>query len=263
MGAKCSSHCCCCKSDVIQPQSQPVTSRVETSIYREQSGMQRFDKISISKRNPLELINGYLNEPLVSLEDALQPFDGKIDQLSHYIKEAKTKCHYPSKHNLTRDESAAIYIYTMKWDHICLYDRLQEAWESKDRTKLEPWFKYFKLFKSGLNKLPHTNTEFWQETSFNESLKQQLSSKSASLFTSMGSCSPSEKELQKNLEKHAGKKVIRVCYKAIGGKLVTGYTANSSGEVILWPGTKLAVTKYGEDPTTGSLIVHLTKKSGE
>jgi hypothetical protein len=79
----------------------------------------------------------------------------------------------------------------------------------------------------------------------------------------MGSCSPSEKELQQNLEKHAGRKVIRVCYEGIGGKLVTGYTANSWREVVVWPGTKLGVAKYDADSTTGSLIVHLTKKSSE
>jgi hypothetical protein len=246
---------CCGKSNVVEDTSKDKVPRTKSSLtHREHSGMQRFDNLSISKRNPLELINGYLNEPVVSLEEALQPFDGKIDQLSHYIKEAKTKCHYPSKHNLTRDESAAIYIYTMKWDHICLYDRLQEAWKSEDRAQLKPWFKYFKLFKTALDKLPDANTEIWQE---------QLSSKSPSLFTSMGSCSPSEKELQKNLEKHAGRKVIRVCYEGIGGKLVTGYTANSWREVVVWPGTKLGVAKYDADSTTGSLIVHLTKKSSE
>jgi hypothetical protein len=163
-GGCCRGFCCCCDSEVISPEF--VTRVKSPAIHREHSGMQRFDKISISNSNSLELINGYLNEPLVSLEEALQPFDGKIDQLSHYIKEAKTKCHYPSKHNLTRDESAAIYIYTMKWDHICLYDRLQEAWKSENRAKLKPWFKYFKLFESGLDKLPDANTEIWQETLF-------------------------------------------------------------------------------------------------
>ena len=66
----------------------------------------------------MKLIDGYEDEPLVSLEEALKPFDGKIDQLSYYIKEAKTKCHYPSEHSLTHDESAAIYIYTMKWGQV-------------------------------------------------------------------------------------------------------------------------------------------------
>jgi hypothetical protein len=86
-----------------------------------------FPKTGMSKSNPLNLIRGYKNEPLVLLEEALQPFYGKIPHLSKYIKEAKTKCYYLATPILTRDESAAIYIYTMKWDNRCLYHHLQAA----------------------------------------------------------------------------------------------------------------------------------------
>jgi hypothetical protein len=279
MGAGCC--CCCCgNSDAIVPVPETVVIRDKTPIRsvtlkdevpriksspirQEYSTMQRFNKIGISTSNPLTLINGYLDEPLLPLEDALKPFDGKINQLSDYIKEAKTKCHYPSEHNLTHDESAAIYIYTMKWDHECLYDHLQAAWKSEDRAKLKPWFKYLKLFKTALDKLPNVKTEIWQGTSYDEKLKEQLSSQSLSLYSSMGSCSPSEKELKEYLEKRGDTKMILVGYKSINGKLVTDYIANRWKEVMVWPGLKLAVAKYVVDDINGSLIIHLIKKPSE
>jgi len=206
----------------------------------------------------MKLIEGYQDEPLVSLEEALQTFDDEIDQLSHYIKEAKEKFPYPSKHNLSSDESAAIYIYTNKWGHGCLYDRLQEAWESEDRSELKPWFKYLRLFKSAFDKLPDAKTEIWQGKSFDKTLTEQLSSKSPLLFTSMGLCSSSEKEVKEYLEKDGVKQMLIVAYKNVDGKLMTDYTAGNSNQVLVFPGIKLGVSKCEMYGTNVSLIFHLT-----
>ncbi|CAF3254994.1 unnamed protein product [Rotaria sp. Silwood2] len=139
----------------IKPPSETISFKIRTSPkMRDDLAMERFSQLSISTSDPLRLIYGYLNEPLVSLEEALQPFHDQIDQLSHFIKEAKTECCYPSEHNLTRDESAAIYIYTMKWANNCLYDHLQEAWKTEDRATMKRWFKYLRLFQSAFDKLP-------------------------------------------------------------------------------------------------------------
>jgi hypothetical protein len=266
--------CCCCKKEVLSTASQTSLSRDKTPsvpvtpeyeepkiksppIRRDYSAMQRFNKVGISTSNPLILIKGYRDEPLVSLEEALKPFDGKIDQLFDYIKEAKTKCNYPSEHNLTRDESAAIYIYTMKWSNGCLYDHLQAAWRSKDRSELKPWFKYLKLFKGALDKLPNTDTEIWQGISYDEKWKEQLLSNSLPLYSSMGSCSPSEKELKEFLEQNGETKKILIGYESVNGKSVTGYTASNSKEVMVWPGMKLGVAKYMVTDGNGSITFHL------
>jgi hypothetical protein len=212
----------------------------------------------------LTLIDGYQNEPLVSLEEALKPFDGEIDGLSGYIHEAKSKCHYPSEHNLSRDESAAIYIYTMRWGPGCLYDRLHAAWSSKNPAALKPWFKYLKLFRTALDKLPNAKTEVWQGIAYDEHMKDKLNSKSLPLFSSMGSCSTSEHEMRDYLHKKGDKKTILIGYESVNGKIVTGYTASNSKEVMLWPGAKVNMAKvYENDGDNGSLIFHLTAKSGK
>ncbi|CAF1327488.1 unnamed protein product, partial [Rotaria sordida] len=250
--------------DVYRTKSPPITRKPETKltrnksppIMRDNSTMERFLKPIITTTNPLKLIDGYLHEPVVSLEEALQPFDGQIDQLSYHIKEAKAKCHYPSEHNLTHDESAAIYIYTMKWDNKCVYDRLQEAWKSEDRSKVKPWFKYLRLFKSAFDKLPDAKKEVWQGTLFDERLIEKLSSKSSTIYSSMGSCLPSSNEVKDYLEKHDSTKIILIGYESVHGKSIVGNTANPWNEHILFPGAKLGVTSYKVIDANDSLTIH-------
>jgi hypothetical protein len=66
--------------------------------------MSRFTDVDLNKED-LTPISGYWNYPLVPLEQALQPILPYIDQLDRTIKAAKKYCHYPSEHDLTRDES--------------------------------------------------------------------------------------------------------------------------------------------------------------
>ncbi|CAF3102666.1 unnamed protein product [Rotaria sp. Silwood2] len=266
--------CCGRKTQVVQPipnheiyrvKSPPITRKPETVLprnkspptMRDDSTMQGFSKPGISTNNPSKLIDGYLNEPLVSLEEALQPFHGQIDQLAYYIKEAKTKCHYPSEHNLTRDESAAIYIYTMKWDNKCLYDHLQEAWSFEDKSQMKPWSKYLRLFKSACDKLPDTKKEIWQGTPFDEALIEKLSTKSPSLYSSMGRCLLSSRETEDYLRKNGNAKIILIGYESVNGKSIAGYSANPRNEVMLFPGVKLGLASYNVIDDNDSLTLHL------
>jgi hypothetical protein len=266
MGTGC---CGCCKSKAIAPSSKPNKYRSiippktiapkprSPRIRRELAPMGRFSNVYFPKDNLLSLIDGYLDEPVVSLEEALEPFHGKIDQLTDKIQKAKTKCYHPCTHNLTHDDSAAIYIYTLKWKSTCLYDHLQAAWYSEDRSQLEPWFKYLKLLKSALEKLPNANTEVWQGKVFDEKVKERLMSNSLPLYSSMGSGSPLPNEIKVFHRKKGGTKLILIGYDGVDAKVVTRYTANNVDEVIIWPGTKLGVAKYALTDANGSVIAHL------
>ncbi len=259
MGAACG---CCRNTDTVAPtlRNKPPSSNHRPR--REDTGMEAFTNITLSEDDPSERIRGYENEPLVSLEEALKPFDGKIDQLSHYIKEAKKKCHFPSEHNLTHDESAAIYIYTMIWGKGCLYNHLEAAWKSKDPYKLTQWFKYFKLFRNALNKLPNAKKEIWQGKAFDEKLKEQLNPHSPELYSSMSVCLQLETDVKDHLKRNGVEEIILVGYKSVNGKVVTGYTAGDWKGVIMWPGMKVGVTKVERAPD-GTLFIHLTRKLGE
>ncbi|CAF1249002.1 unnamed protein product [Rotaria sordida] len=66
---------------------------------------------------------------------------------------------------LSPDESAAIHLYTLEWDvhENSLYMALNRTLRLADRTKLQPWFKYLKLFLTGFYKLPRSkHTLVWR-----------------------------------------------------------------------------------------------------
>jgi hypothetical protein len=76
--------------------------------------MSRFTDIeSTTKRLPP--VYGYLTHQLVTLQKALEPISSQIDHLDRFRKIANNECHFPSEHGLTREESAAIFLYTMEW----------------------------------------------------------------------------------------------------------------------------------------------------
>lgn len=107
----------------------------------------------------LQPITGYTHEPLLSLEEACEPLLQIVPRLEAHIWVAKQNSKIPTN-GLTQDESAAIRLYTMEWDpepnqkYGSLYSHLNRTLKQIDRTKLRPWFRYLKLFLTGLAKLP-------------------------------------------------------------------------------------------------------------
>ncbi|CAF2104569.1 unnamed protein product, partial [Rotaria magnacalcarata] len=73
--------------------------------------MNRFTEFEL-ETHELKPIAGYWAYDLVSLEESLKGFLSKVNELKRTIKEAKKHCTQPSPHNLTRDESAALFLYT-------------------------------------------------------------------------------------------------------------------------------------------------------
>lgn len=268
MGALC---CPCLKSSTVHCQTQTVDifpvdnvirkSRAKSSPLQHEIDYEAsFTNITLNTTDPLQLIQGYENEPLVPLKEALAPFDGQIENLQRYIKEAQVKCYYPPSSKLTLDESAAIYIYTMKWNAGCLSDHLQDAWKSQDPSKLRPWFRYLKLFKSAYDKLSDTKVEVWQGQSLDKDIhiREILNSKTSSIYTGMGSCSLLMDVVDEHLDDHGQRKKLLVGFYCAGGKSTALYGVRNSGEVLLWPGVKIAVSgRYPPDPN-GSLTFHLT-----
>ena len=123
--------------------------------------MNRFGDINASFKR-LPPVYGYRSEKLVSIEKALEPIVPQIDQLPYYIKIAKKHCHFPSEHGLAKDQSAAIYIYTMEWGETTLNRVLNQALRSENRQALKIWFPYMKLFGTALDLLPTVKETVWR-----------------------------------------------------------------------------------------------------
>ena len=251
MGSLCS---CCKKTTVVEP--APVKER-KLSV-RKPSYVGNLNDLGISTTDPLRLIDGYEREPLVSLEESLAPFDGYIQYLPDQISRAKTNCYYSNPHGLTRDESAAIYLYSMQGDPNSVHEHLERAWKTNDRSQMKPWFRYLRLLKSGLNKLPDAKGEVWKGTAYDPNLANTLQSNSLPFYTCMGSCSTSMNEVRHDLHGKSGSRMILAGYKSVDGKDASGYTANKSNTGMIWPGAKVNKLKSGETDDSGSFIMHLT-----
>ena len=101
-------------------------------------------------------ISGYENVTVKSLDDACEPIEHLFDQkLKDYTTLAKMNSTTP-ENQLSPDESASIHLYTIEWDvhENSLYMLLNQTLRLADRTKLQPWFKYLKLFLTAFFKLP-------------------------------------------------------------------------------------------------------------
>lgn len=101
-------------------------------------------------------ISGYENVTVTSIDDACESIKHLFDDnLRHFITLAKMNTSKPND-GLTSDESAAIHLYTLEWNsrENSLYMLLNRTLRLADRTQLQAWSKYLKLFMTGFFKLP-------------------------------------------------------------------------------------------------------------
>ena len=104
-------------------------------------------------------IMGYEKQPLVSLEEAVEPIVSFIPEVQRMAFVAKRKCQKTPANGLTINESASIILYSLDWEpqEECLYHVLNKTLRSEQRKKLKPWFLYLKLILTALSRLPSSN----------------------------------------------------------------------------------------------------------
>ncbi|CAF3778628.1 unnamed protein product [Rotaria sp. Silwood1] len=197
--------------------------------------MNRFGDIDSSFKR-LQPIYGYRSEKLVPIEKALEPIEPQIDELPYYIKIAKRNCHYPSEHELTPDQAAAVYIYTMEWGDTTLYRVLNRALRSENRQEVKVWFPYLKGVSLDIGK---------------NFTKNQIVT-----WWSVNSCSSSVNVIKGFLDNKKNSTLFMI--EAVNGKKVSGYTEfETEDEVILRMGSKFRVKSDPLEQSNGSYLVHL------
>ncbi|CAF3026792.1 unnamed protein product [Rotaria sp. Silwood2] len=99
---------------------------------------------------------GYAQEPVLPLIDACIPLQLIIPDILKYASMAIQRIPDNPPDELTRDESAAVHLYTMEWNDTSgsLYFHLNNALRKGDREELQPWLRYLKLFLTALVKIP-------------------------------------------------------------------------------------------------------------
>jgi hypothetical protein len=197
--------------------------------------MHRFTDIESTPKR-LTPVYGYLTHPLLPLQKALEPISSKLDQLDRFSKIAKNECHFPSEHGLSRDESAAIFLYTMEWGENSFYQVLNRALRAEDRSSLKPWFAYLKLFDTAANKLPTVRQNLWRGVA--RDITKNFKKGDEFTWWSISSCSTSVNIVKDFL----GSNSTLFLIEAVNGKDVSNYTHYpSENEVILCSGTRLRV----------------------
>ena len=217
--------------------------------------MNRYSDIEILNKR-LPPVCGYWNEKVVSLEEALKPIESCIDELYRSIKVAKKYCTYPSEHGLSRDESAAIYLYTMEGGQNSFYKILNEALRSENRPALRPWFSYLKLLDVALKKLPTVKGMVWRGVPGD--ISEQFTGGQVLTWWGISSCSQKMDVVQGFLGSSGSSTLFMI--EVVSGKDVSkhSYFSNES-EVILCLGTELQVKGNKLKHHGGLNIVHLVE----
>ncbi|CAF3038526.1 unnamed protein product [Rotaria sp. Silwood2] len=215
--------------------------------------MNRFGDIDVSFKR-LPPVYGYRSEKLVPIEKALESIEPQIDNLPYWIKIAKCSCHFPSEHGLTRDESAAVYIYTMEWGETALYRVLNKALRSENRQQLKIWFLYLKLFDTALDKLPTIKEVVWRGVPLD--IGKNFTENQIVTWWSINSCSSSVNVIKNFLGNDKNSTLFLI--EAINGKKISGYTEyENENEIILRMASEFRVKSDPLEQSNGSHLVHL------
>jgi hypothetical protein len=216
--------------------------------------MNRFVRFEYNHAD-LAPIGDYTNQPILSLESALEPVLSSVDQLDHYMKKAK-QLHYASKHGLTEDESSAIYLYTDDWSDQSLHRVLNQALQSEDRTKVTPWLGFLKLFRSALNKLPTVKKTIWRGLPID--VAKKFEEKEEFVWWGFVSCSSSLGVIKNFLDDSS----LLCSIEPLNCKDVNGYAPYiGDHEVLLLPGIHLRVKSKGSNNGSDNLGIHLEEIS--
>ncbi|CAF1432574.1 unnamed protein product [Rotaria sp. Silwood1] len=204
---------------------------------------QRIQDVLYESNSILLPIEGYQNEPLVSLEKAVEPLVTIFDQetLQRNVWVAKNRCKEPAD-GLSQDESASIMLYTFEWNtkENSLYFILNQTLRMEDRQKLKPWFLYLKLFITALSRLPSIVDTVYRGVKTDLTGQYELNTNS--IWWGVSSCTDNMDILQS--EQFCGKTGQRTIFviKCLNGRSITNHSYyKQENEILLMPGSYFRV----------------------
>ena len=206
----------------------------------------------------LDPIIGYAQEPLLPLIDTCKSLLYIVDNILHYASIAFQSTSKKPAHGLTRDESAAVCLYTMEWDddQHSLYFLLNRTLRKGNRTELQPWFSYFKLFLTALVKIPCAQTQtVWR--GLRQNVSDAFPPGTEVTWWSFSSCTTMLTVLESEL--YLGQTGERTLFSVeiINGRDISAHSYyENEDEVLLLPGTYMEVRSQ-LNPTPDMHIIHL------
>ena len=221
---------------------------------------QRYTDIELTNKR-LPACDGYITWKLVSIEEAMGNMDKLLPEINRFVKLAKRHCTFPNDQKLSKDEAAALYLYTMEMsDDACIYRILNETLRVEDRSKVRPWFSYLKLLDSAASKLPNFKGTVWRGV--NKDVRQQFKKGEKITWWSVSSCSTSVDIISSFLGETPHSTLFNI--ECFNGKSIAAYTCYpSENEVILMPGSTFKVVADPLHHKGGLHIVHMKEVAGD
>ncbi|CAF3640129.1 unnamed protein product [Adineta steineri] len=179
-------------------------------------------------------IYGYQDLSDVTLEKAVENVEFCVPGVKAFASKATKEC-YKRNTELTLDEAAAIYLYTMPNSfHTTLNDRLR----AENRDELAPWLAFLKLFITALEKLPSLAITVWRGVA--EDISSAFFEEFEQIWWTVNSCSTDLNVIQGYINMNAGTGTV-FAIETLHGKDVSKYSAFGAAEreVILMPGTRV------------------------
>lgn len=188
----------------------------------------------------LPSISGYEKLEAVSLEEAMEPIQSLFTDIARQVSIAKEATKKPDD-NLTPDESAAIYLYTLDVKPRSLYLVLNEVLCHRDRRKLNPWLPYLKLLLNGLFKIPPYKMKIvWHGVKADLQEKYEVTQHYT--WWALTSCVPSVDIL--NHSSYLGNTGVRTVFsiECMTARSIRAHSSNQHDEeVLILPGTYFEV----------------------
>jgi len=209
-------------------------------------------------------IVGYSQEKTLSLDETCQSLISIVHNILFYATYALEHTYEHPADGLTRDESAAIRLYTIEWcdGHRSLYSLLNETLRKSDREKLQPWLKYLKLLVTGLVKIPCAPAQtVWRGIKMN--ISEKFVKGNQVTWWAFSSTTTSLALLENEI--YLGVKGERTIFsiETINGRNVSAHSQyDNENEILLLPGTQMEVQST-LNPGTGLHIIHLKQKIPE
>ena len=193
-------------------------------------------------------IFGYENSPVLTLEEAVEKIIPLVSRVMDYVTTAKKKYNRRSP-LLTRDESAAVYLYSMTTS---FFSSLNETLRAANRDALKPWFAFLKLFMTALEKLPSIRKTVWRGVYGD--VGSVFDNNNMDIWWSVNSCTMDLKIVQGFL----CEKGTLFAIEALNAKDISEFSAISEEqEIILMPGTRVRARCESLNFIDRLFVVHL------
>lgn len=218
---------------------------------------QRFLDVESNSRRKLMPIQGYANQPLVPLEEAVKPLVELVADVENMAAWAKWKCEDLPTHPLTADQSASIILYSMQWTPAekCLFAVLNNTLRDENRDRLKPWFLFLKLFLTALGHLPCSSHIVYR--GIKRDLRQEYQKGKTVIWWGFSSCTRTMDVL--NNEQFLGSKGPRTLFtiECASGKDVEKHSAFAFEDETLLPPARQFNVKSCLSQGDDLYLVHL------